>query len=88
MNNESSAHLNLSVESLDRLLARAGSTTSPVRVPTAALSALLHNHTARTSGTTVGSGARLPEESPEEAEMRRRRNRSVRVMETEDHIIL
>ncbi|KAL1311699.1 hypothetical protein AAFC00_001801 [Neodothiora populina] len=86
-----------SVESLDEILARAGSSSHPIRLPTAALSALLHEHSDSElsnpslvrSDRSVMTAATATEESPEEAEMRRRRNRAARVMEiAEDYIIV
>ena len=74
----------LSVESLDRLLSRAGSSSQPVRVPAAALSALLHEQTGRADGGPLARGSRHAEESPEEAEMRRRRNRAVTVVGSDE----
>lgn len=82
--------LDLSVESLENILSRAGSASQPVRVPTAALSALLHSHAGRRGTVSATRSTRqFPEESPEEAEIRRRRNRAARVMEiAEDYIIV
>lgn len=78
----------LSVESLDQLLARDGSTVYPLQIPTAALSALLHAQGDRRGGIPLESATRRPEESPEEAEVRRRRNRSARVMEVAEEYII
>ena len=81
--------LDLGLESLDIMLSRVASSTHPVRVPTAALSAMLRNHQGRLSTTPPRETPRFPDESPEEAEVRRRRNRAARVLEiAEDYIIV
>ncbi|KAF1353637.1 hypothetical protein BDV97DRAFT_419676 [Delphinella strobiligena] len=81
--------LDLSVETLDQIISRAGANARPVRVPSAALSALLHTQADRESHLLHGRGTRFLEESPEEAEVRRRRNRAARVMEiAEDYVIV
>lgn len=74
-------------ESLEELITGA-SRDRPVRVPTAALSALMHAQANRRD-LPVHRSTMFPEESPEEAEVRRRRNRAARVMEiAEEYIIV
>lgn len=79
------------IESLDhRVIASVrGSSTPPVRVPTAALSAILQSGVVgRRSETHATTSRRFPEESPEEAEVRRRRNRAARVMEVAEEYVI
>lgn len=76
--------LELSVESLDQLLTQIASTNTPrpVRIPATTLSALLRANPGVDGNISPGSGdpgirSRLREESPEEAEVRRRRREAM-----------